>query len=91
MNIAHIQFELGEAALHLQLLLQALREERLGSGDDPELAAKLGHVLDHICFAWNGRDLSMDELGALRQEKFERLCNTVPNFLATRTLGEVAC
>ncbi len=59
--------------------------------DTPELAVELGHILDHICEAWNARDLSLEQMAAVSQAEHSRMCNTVPNFHAERVLGEVAC
>lgn len=91
MNVTHVEFELAEALSHLQSLVTEFRAHRVQSDDTPELAVQLGHILDHICFAWNGRDLTQEELQALPQAEFERLTDTVPNFNATRSMGDAAC
>ena len=77
--------------MHLQHLVTGLREQRVQSEDSAALAVELGHVLDHLCFAWNSRDMSMEAILALPQAEFDRLSNTVPNFYAIRVLGDVAC
>lgn len=58
--------------------------------DAPELAVELGHVLDHICKAWNARELSPEQIALISQEQHDNMCNTIPNFQGERVLGEVA-
>lgn len=91
MNVTHVEFELTEALIHLQSLVTESCEHRVQPDDTSELAVQLGHILDHICFAWNGRDMTHEELQALPQSEFQRLTDTVPNFNATRIMGETAC
>ena len=50
--------------------------------DTSELAVQLGHILDHICKAWNARDRSPEQMAAVAQAEHDRMCNTVPNFHA---------
>ena len=90
MNVATIEFELGEALVHLESLVAEIRNGKVGSDDAPGLAVDLGHILDHISRAWNCKDMSPDEKSKLSQEEFERLSNTVPNFSGGRVLGEFA-
>ena len=87
MNTDHVSFQLGEALLHLQLLVSELREGRVQEDDTPALAVDLGHILDHICIAWNARNMSPEAVAALSQDEFERLTDTVPNFMCSRVLG----
>ena len=90
MHTEHITFTLGEALIHLQSLVSDLRDNRLGSDDAPELSVELGHILDHICDAWNTREMTSEEIAARSQEEFERHTDTVPNFQGSRTLGDYA-
>ena len=91
MNVGHVEFELTEALMHLQALVTQFREDRVQPDASPGLAVELGHLLDHICFAWNGRDLLPEDFPVLPQEDYERMANTVPNFGATRIMGDTAC
>jgi hypothetical protein len=91
MNLGHVQFELAETLLHLQELLAEFREGRMESDDTPKLAVELGHILDHISYVWNSRDLSPEALLTMPEAEYERLANTVPNFQATRVMGDTAC
>jgi hypothetical protein len=90
MNIATVEFDLGEALIHLQNLVAELRAGKIQTDDEPALAVQLGHVLDHICRAWNCKDMTPEQKSKLAQEEFDRLSNTVPNFLGERVLGEFA-
>jgi hypothetical protein len=74
----------------MQQLLADLRWGEIDHRGEPALAVVLAHILDHICRAWNCKDRTPEELAALSQEEFERLSNTVPNFLGQRVLGEFA-
>ena len=90
MHIQTVEFNLGEASLHLQQLVADLRAGRMDSSSEPELSVQLAQILDHLCLAWNCKDLTPEQRGALSQEEFERLSNTVPNFLGQRVIGEFA-
>lgn len=90
MNIATVEFDLGEALIHLDSLVAELRSGKIGSDDEPAIAVELGHILDHISRAWNCKDMTPEEKSRLSQEEFERLSNTIPNFLGERVLGEFA-
>ena len=90
MHTATVEFELGEALIHLQDLVAEFRAGKIQPRDEPALAVQLGHVLDHISVAWNCKDMTPDQRAALSQEDFERLSNTVPNFTGGRVLGEFA-
>ena len=91
MHTSTVHFQLNEACIHLQNLVAELRDGRMQADDTPELSVQLNHVLDHICKAWNMRDLTPEEEAAISQEEHDRMCNTVPNFNAERIIGEVAC
>ena len=90
MNTATVEFDLGEALIHLQDLVAEFRAGKIQTRNEPALAVQLGHVLDHICLAWNCKDMSPEQKSELSQEEFERLSNTVPNFFGERVLGEYA-
>jgi hypothetical protein len=85
-DLEGITFELDEAAFHLRELAEEFRSGKLGEDDDPALEVMLGHVLDHLCRAWNARELDADEKMALSQDEFERMSNSVPNFQLNRKL-----
>jgi hypothetical protein len=90
MQVSTVQFELSEALVHLRDFVAEIRGGKLHVDDEPELAVQLGHILDHISLAWNCKDMAVEEIGALSQSEFERLSNTVPNFLGQRVIGEFA-
>ena len=90
MQTATVEFELGEALIHLQDLVAEFRAGKIQTRDEPALAVQLGHILDHISIAWNCKDMTPEQRAALPQADFERLSNTVPNFLGGRVLGEFA-
>ena len=90
MHTEHITFALGGALVHLESLVSDLRENRLGSDDAPELAVELGHILDHICDAWNTREMTAEQIAARSHEDFLRHTDTVPNFQGSRILGDYA-
>jgi len=91
MNVTTVQFELAEASEHLQSLVAELREGKIDGQSEPVIAVQVAHVLEHLCRAWNCKDMTPEEYSALSQDEFERLSNTVPNFLGERVLGEFAC
>jgi hypothetical protein len=86
MDPTSVVFQLSEAREHLDELINELREGRLGDEPDIDLQFSLEHIIDHLCFAWNARDLSIREVAELTQEDFERCCQTVPDFFGNRTL-----
>ncbi|MGI6415581.1 MAG: hypothetical protein ACOX1P_07925 [Thermoguttaceae bacterium] len=90
MNVTTVEFDLGEALIHMESLVAELRSGKVGSDDEPALAVQLGHILDHISRGWNCKDMSPEQKSQLSQEEFERLSNTVPNFTGGRVLGEFA-
>jgi len=90
MHTETVQFELGEALVHLQALVAEIRSGKIQTSDEPALAVQLGHVLDHISTAWNCKDMTPEKKAALSQADLERFASTVPNFLGERILGESA-
>lgn len=90
MQTETVSWELGEALVHLQDLVGELRAGKIHERDEPALAVQLGHVLDHISLAWNCKDMTLEQTSSLPQSEFERLSNTVPNFLGERVIGEMA-
>ncbi len=90
MNVETVHFELAEAAYHLQELVAELRAGKIDDRGEPAVSVQLGHILDHISRAWNCRDMTPEQTSKLSQEEFQRLSNTVPNFLGERVLGEFA-
>jgi hypothetical protein len=90
MNIAIVEDEIDEALIHLKTLIAELRSGEIQKDDEPALAIQLGHTLDHISRAWNCKDMTQDQKTVLSQGDFERLSNTVPNFLGERVLGDCA-
>ena len=81
-----IIFQLIEARKHLDDLIQEFRVGKLTEEDDASLQVHVEHILDHLCFAWSGRDLSVPDYSDLSHEDFDRLCHTVPNLYGLRTL-----
>ena len=90
MQIPTVQLELREVLIHLQDLIQELKQRKKQADAEPALALHLGHILDHISLAWNCKDMSPEKVQALPQSEFERLSHTVPNFLGGRIMGDVA-
>jgi len=90
MNIETLKFQLGESLEHLNKLATDVREGRIRPDDEPALGIQLDHVMSHLCLLWNGRDLTINQIGDLPQKKFERLANTIPNFFGTKEIGEIA-
>jgi hypothetical protein len=90
MNVETVHFELAEAAYHLQALVAELHDGKIDDRGEPAVSVQLAHILDHVSRAWNCKDMTGDQKSKLSQEEFERLSNTVPNFLGQRVLGEFA-
>ena len=86
MNTDGTLFQLTEARGHIDTLIDELRSGKLTEDDDASLRVQIEHILDHLCFAWSGRDLSVPDYNELSQDAFERLCHTVPNLYGPRTL-----
>ena len=90
MNRDFVEFQLTEASLHLQDLVLKFRNGTIGEADEPCLAVSLGHVLGHLCMTWNAKHQSIEDVASVSQNEFGRLCNTVPNFLGEKILGDFA-
>jgi hypothetical protein len=90
MNTETVARDIGEALIHLQDLVADFRSGKIQTRDEPTVAVQLGHVLDHICLAWNCKDMAPEQRAKVSQEEHERLSNTVPNFCGGRVLGEFA-
>jgi hypothetical protein len=84
------QFELYEASIHLQELLAELSDGKITESDAPALSVQMAHIMDHLCRAWNCKDLSPKDHADLSQVEFERLSHTIPNFMGELILGEFA-
>ena len=90
MQTKTVEIELREGLEHLQDLVAEIRNGEIKADDEPAVAVQLGHVLEHICRAWNCKDMTIEQEGQLSLSEFVRLSNTVPNFLGERVLGEFA-
>ena len=90
MNIDSIKFQLREMQLHLQCCLEDLDRGKIGADDDAALAVNLGHLLDHLCVAWNTRDVPVECFGQISDLDFVAVSNTVPNFGFSRKISEDA-
>ena len=90
MNVETVAFNLGEASRDLENLAADIRAGKLKSDDESALAARLGHILDHLNWSWNCKEMSIDQVTHLPTEEFVRLSNTVPNFQGERVIGEFA-
>jgi hypothetical protein len=87
-DLPGIAGDLSEAVLHLQELVAEIRSGKIQERDDPAVEVVLGHVLDHICYVWNARELSGDEKFKLSQKEYEDMASAVPNFQLNRRLME---
>ena len=90
MDIDSLKFQLREMQTHLQSCLEGLERGRIGADDDAALAVELGHLLDHLCLAWNTRDIPVESFGQVSDSDFAAHSNTVPNFGSSRKIGEDA-
>lgn len=90
MNITSLQFQLREMQGHLQSCLADLESGKIGSDDDAALAVELGHLLDHLCLAWNTRNVAPNDVGKISDADFFRHANDVPNFGFSRRLSDEA-
>jgi len=89
MNIVVVKWELSEALEHLQNVVDDLQQGRIKEEDDAKLLVELDHLFDHMNRAWNCRNMSWEEKGALSHTEFMRLSNTVPNLLGEKIIGNV--
>lgn len=80
MNTNHILSQLQEMHMHLGDLIKDLETGEIGDEDWPSLAVDMGHILDHFCYAWNGRNLRTEDLPPKDQAIFEKMSDGVPNF-----------
>jgi hypothetical protein len=90
MNTELIHFELNEASIHLTNLVAEIRGGKIEPDNAPALAIQLAHIMDHLCRAWNCKDMTHEQKDSITQAEFERLSNTVPNFMGERILGDYA-
>lgn len=86
MNVQTILFEFSEMREHLDALIREIESGEVGGDDFGALQIQIEHLLDHLCFAWNARELSGQQRAKLSQEEFERLIHAVPNPFGKRTL-----
>jgi hypothetical protein len=90
MNIESLKFQLREMSTHLQSTLADLDSGKIGAGDDHLLAIDLGHLLDHLCLAWNSRNIALEDFETISDTNFATHASTVPNFGCSRSLGSNA-
>lgn len=90
MNIDSLKFQLREMQSHLQSCLADLESGKIEADDDASLAVDLGHLLDHLCLAWNTRDIPVGKFGNVSDDDFAAHANTVPNFGSSRRIGRYA-
>ena len=90
MNKPLIVFELREMREHLSELIEEMESGKIDEDNWAALAVNLGRVMDHLCYAWNARDHSFEELAEEPQEESERKMNGVPNFGIKRYLVDDA-
>ena len=85
-NPEHVVFQLREAVLHMQELASEIENGNLDVDYDTELEVHLGHILDHICYAWNAKDLTHEERMKLTSEESIQMKDGIPNFQISRRL-----
>lgn len=86
MDVQATLFELSAMREHLDALIRGIESGDVGEDDFGAFQIQIEHLLDHLCFAWNARELSGKQRAKLSQEEFERLIRVVPNPFGNRTL-----
>ncbi|MDQ8209722.1 hypothetical protein QEH52_19545 [Coraliomargarita sp. SDUM461003] len=86
MNLDHLEFQISELHDHVGTLLNEIREGKMKEDCEGGLEVDLGHLLDHICWAWNLKECSIEQSSSLSDEEFLRASNSIPNFGLERTL-----
>lgn len=88
MNLSNIQFQLKESLEGLQTCMHEIETGTLSERNESGLSEHLGRVLDHICLAWNTRDLATHVVGHMSRRDIDRFMHTIPNFGGAREIGE---
>jgi hypothetical protein len=86
MNPEGVKHELAEVVRHAQQTIEAIDRGARSPADDDGLTIDLGHILDHLCRAWNCRNLAPETIERLPEEQFDEFSDTVPNFQHRRKL-----
>lgn len=76
--------ELDEARKHLTELIDNVRANEFDTPDD--IRFHIEHLIDHLCHAWNTRELTPEQHAAMSQEEFQGYCSTVPDAFGQRKL-----
>ena len=87
MKTETIRHVLGEADVHLRDVIAQIDRAKMKAGDEAAFAVQMGHVLDHLCLAWNCREMTPEAMAGLQTEERIRLSNEVPNFGGERTIA----
>lgn len=80
MNHARIHFQLLEAKVDLNCLIDIVDKGNLTEYDDLSLALGFQQILEHMCLAWHYRYMSNSDISSMSQEEFDLLSSKVPNF-----------
>ena len=86
MNPEGVKHELTEVVRHAQETIDAINERHRAATDDAGLTIDLGHILDHLCRAWNCRHLDPETIDRLPEDRFDECSDNVPNFQHRRKL-----
>ncbi len=86
MNPEGVKHELNEVVRHAQETIEAIEQGRRIATDESGLTTDLGHILDHLCRAWNCRDLDPETIERLPEDRFDECSDNVPNFQHRRKL-----
>lgn len=68
-----LELNLSEAAKELEKLISRLKSKGC---EDAEIAVRLKGVFWHLRAAWNGRDMSFEDVNALTPSEFDSLGST---------------
>ncbi len=84
-----VRFEIHEAIDGVASALKFVRSDEFDDDSDMALSVWLYHVLDHLCFAWNGRAMGGDELLKQTQEEFDEMTFNIPNWTGAFRIMEL--
>jgi hypothetical protein len=87
MNNELMLMQLEEMQFHLEAFIKQLKSGPMADDEEVSVIVDFGHILEHMNLAWHYRKMSLEDWAAQSQDRFEELCDAIPNYFNFKLVG----